>query len=256
YVLFPGFNARLGLEGIVPVEALRSKNYQKLLTLVDYPVIPAWGWLHLITNEQIESRAAALDFLGIGFMVATPETKMPQDMKLVHSSDLDVWQRQSVWPRAFFVNKIVEIHKPSDILEALADKSHTPFAAVESQFIPQGEVSNNAPYQVVPAREYKLTNNSSDFTIDASSSGIIVLGETYYPSDFVATLNGEKVDYIRVNESSKGIWVSKAGKYDVSFTYRPEKLNQALWVCLFGWVFLLLLIRVSVGLSSRLKITN
>ncbi len=248
YVLFPGFNARLGLEGIVPVEALRSKDYQKLLTLVDYPVVRSWGWLHLITNGQIESRAAALDFLGIGFMVTTPNTKMPQDMKLVHSSDLDVWQRPSVWPRAFFVNKIVEVHKPSDILEALADKARTPFAAVESQFIPQGGLSNSNPYQVVSAGEYKLTNNSIHFTIDASSSGIIVLGETYYPNDFVATVNGEKVDYIRVNEASKGIWVSKAGKYDVSFTYRPEKLNQALWICLFGLALLPLLIRMFVGI--------
>jgi hypothetical protein len=186
-------------------------------------------------------------------MVSEVGTKMPSDMKLVHSSDLDVWQRLSVWPRAFFVNKIIEVHKPSDILDALADNSHTPFAVVESQFVPPGTLNNKVPYQVVPAGEYRLTNNSTHFSVEASGPGIIVLSETYYPGDFVATVNGEKVDYIRVNEASKGIWVNKAGKYDVSFTYRPEKLNQAIWICLFGLVLLQLLIRMSVEIPGEFK---
>jgi len=253
-VLFPGFNIRLGLEGIVPVDAVRSKNYEKLLTLIDYPDPGwGWGWIHLIRSDQISSRSASLNLLGIGYIVSEVGTKMPSDMKLVHSSDLDVWQRQAVWPRAFFVNNIIEVHKPSDILDALADKSHTPFATVETQFIPQRAINNNVPYQVVPAGEYKLTNNSTRFSVEASGPGIIVLGETYYPGDFVATVNGENVDYIRVNEASKGIWVNKAGKYDVSFTYRPERLNQAISICLIGLALLLLIIILSAGVPGGVK---
>ena len=254
-VLFPGFNSRYGTEGLVSVEALRNKNYNNLINLVDYPEYQGWGWLHIINSAQIASHAASLDLLGVGYIVAEVGTPMPQGMKLVHSSDLDVWQRESVWPRAFFVNKIIEVHKPSDIVDALADKSHTPFAAVESQFIPEGVgvLNNDAPYQVVPAGEYRLTNNSTHFFVEASEPGIIVLGETYYPGDFVANVNGEKVDYIRVNEASKGIWVNKAGKYDVSFTYRPERLNQAMFLCLFGLVLLLVLIGTSAGVLKRFR---
>lgn len=244
-VLFPGFNARFGLEGIVPVEALRNKYYDKLLAIVDYPVAK-WSWCHLISNDQIFDRAASLDLLGIGYIVATPGTNMPEDMKLVHSSDLDVWKRESVWPRAFFVNNIIEVHNPSDILDALTDKTQIPFAAVETQLIPRGVINNNMSYQVLPASEYKLTNNSTQFSVEASGPGIIVLGETYYPGDFVAKVNGVQADYIRVNESSKGIWVNKAGKYDVSFTYRPEKLNPSLWISLFGLASLPLLISMSI----------
>jgi hypothetical protein len=167
-------------------------------------------------------------------------------MKLVHSSDLDVWKRESVWPRAFFVNQVIATHKPADILDALADTGHTPFAAVETQLIPKGILNNDTPYQVVPASEYKLTNNSTHFFVEASGPGLIVLGETYYPGDFVATLNGENVDYIRVNEASKGIWVNKAGKYNVSFSYRPERINQSMLISLFGWMVLIWLIRIFV----------
>jgi hypothetical protein len=246
-VLFPGHNVRLGLEGIVPVDAIRNKHYKELLTLTDYPE-PDWGWnwIYIIKSDQIASRAASLDLLGIGYIVAERGTQMPQDMKLVYSGDLDVWQRPSVWPRAFFVNKVIEVRKLSDILDALADKVHSPFAAVETQFIPAWVINDNAPYKVVPAGEYRLTNNSTRFSVEASGAGLIVLGETYYPGDFIVKVNGEKVDYIRVNEAFKGVWINKAGKYDVSFTYRPEKLNQAILICLFGLALLVALIYISV----------
>jgi len=252
-VLFPGYNSRLALEGIVSLEALRNEPYEKLLTLVDYPY-HGWGWLRLINKEQIQSRAASLDMLGVGYIVAMPGTKMPQGMKLVYSDDLDVWQRNSVWPRAFFVNTIKEEHKPSDILDALADISHQPFAMIQSQSIPKYIQKNKASYYVIPAKEYTLTNNSTSFSVDANGPGIIVLGETYYPGDFIALLNGKKVNYIRVNEAFKGLWIDKAGKYNVSFTYRPEKLDQALWISFFGFVFLLFLISHDfVGISAKTK---
>lgn len=255
-VMFPGYNSIVGFEGIVSVEALRNGHFEKLLDIVDYPVINNWVWLRLIRSDQIAVRTAALDLLGVGYIVAAPGTQMPQGVKLIHSSDLDVWERETVWPRAFFVNQVFKVHKPTDILEALADKLRTPFAAVESQFIPQGVLNNNAPYRVAPAGGYRLTNNSTHFSVEASGPGIIVLGETYYPEDFVTRLNGRKVDYIRANQTFKGIWVNKAGKYDVSFTYRPEKINQAILICLFGLLLLLLLIRMSVGISGRFKIKN
>ena len=185
-----------------------------------------------------------------------PGTKMPQGMKLVYTDDLDVWQRESVWPRAFFVNKIKEARKPSDLLEALADKAHQPFAAIQSNSITVPIPNNNASYLVVPAKEYKLTNNSTSFLVEANGSGIIVLGETYYPGDFIALLNGKKVDYIRVNEAFKGVLIDKAGTYNVSFTYRPEKLNQALWISFFGFVLLLfLLVKNSIYIPVITKST-
>lgn len=249
-VMFPGYNVRLGVEGIVVVDAVRNKHYEKILELFDYPY-RGGSWLRLIKSDQIASRAASLDLLGIGYMVAEVGNKMPQDMTLVHSSDLDVWQRKSVWPRAFFVNKVIGIHKPSEILDALTDKAHSPFATVENRPVPQAILNNNAPYQVTPAGGYKLTNNSTHFSVEANGPGIIVLGETYYPGDFIATVNGVNADYIRVNEAFKGIWVNKAGKYEVTFTYRPEKLNLALVACLFGFAILQLLIVITLRSSDK-----
>jgi hypothetical protein len=256
-VLFPGYNSMLGFEGLVAVEALRNKHFDELLAIVDYPVTE-WGWLHLIKSEQVPSRAAALDLLGVRCIVAKPGTQVPNGVKLIHSSDLDVWERETVWPRAFFVNQVFEMHKPSDILAALAKVPHVPFAAVESQFIPKWMPKNNDDAsQVVLARQYLLTNNTTRFSVDATGPGIIVLGETYYPEDFVARLNGKRADYIRVNQAFKGILVQEAGRYDVSYTYRPARLTQSIILSICG-MFLLLIVSVILPgldyLKSRRKL--
>jgi hypothetical protein len=251
-VMFPGYNSMYGLDGIVSVEPLRNEHYEKLLSMIDYPE-KGHGWLRLINSNQLASRASSLDLLGIGYVVATPGTPMPQGMNLIHSSDLDIWERETVWPRAFFANRVFEIHEPSDILALLKKFPHAPFAAVESQFIPPGMPKNiNAVSHVSPARQYSLTNNSTQFSVDATGRGLIVLGETYYPEDFVANLNGKRVDYIRVNEAFKGIWVDKAGRYDVSFTYRPAKFYLSIMISLCGVLLLLLLSTLASG-SKYLK---
>jgi hypothetical protein len=238
-VMFPGYNSLFGLESLVSVEPLRNKEYEHLLALIDYPDM-GWKWLRLIRNDQIAARSPSLDLLNVRYVLAAPGTPMPRDMRLVHSSDLDVWERPTAWPRAFFVNSVFEARKPADVLTALYRFPHTPFAAVENRFVPPwvlGETSLG--YRVVPARSYSLTNNSTRFSVDAIGPGLIVLGETYYPGDFVAKVNGRVADYIRVNHAFKGIWVRKAGTYDVEFAYRPARLSQAMFVCLCGVVVLI-----------------
>jgi hypothetical protein len=248
-MMFPGYSSMVGLEGIVVVDALRNRHFENLLTIVDYP-LGRFGWLRLIKSDKIASRTAALDLLNIGYIVAAPGTRMPQGVKLIYSSDLDVWERDTVWPRAFFTNQVFEVHKPEDILEALAMVPHAPFAAVESQLIPDWMPLNIRDVsQMVPAKKYSLTNNSTKFSVDATGPGLIVLEETYYPDDFVANLNGMKVDYIRVNNAFKGIWVKKAGRYDVNFTYRPARLSQSIILSIGGWGLLLILSVISTGLK-------
>jgi hypothetical protein len=245
-VMFPGYNTRLGLESLVSVEPLRNKDYEDLLTLFDYPD-QGWGWLRLIKSDEIAGRARGLDLLDVRYVLATPGTEMPQDMRLIHSSDLDVWERHTAWPRAFFVDRVAEVREPSDILRELARRPQGPFAAVEGRFIPTWMPGKaESVRRAIPAGNYALTNNSTGFSVDASSPGLIVLGETYYPGDFVVKVNGRPADYVRVNNAFKGIWVREPGRYDVIFTYRPARLSQAIIVCICG---LLMLLVISVAYS-------
>ncbi len=249
-VMFPGYNTRLGLESLVSVEPLRNKYYENLLAVVDYPD-RGWGWLRLIKSDEIADRARGLDLLNVRYVLARPGTEMPQDMKLIHSSDLDVWERDTAWPRAFFVDRVAEIRGPSDILRELTRRPRGPFAAVEPRSVPPWMPGKaESVRRVIPAGSYRLTNNSTRFSVRADGPGLIVLGETYYPGDFVVKVNGRRADYIRVNNAFKGIWVREPGRYDVDFTYRPAKLLQAIILCLCGFLILLVMSLASSRLVS------
>src|SRR5258708_28695433 len=64
--------------------------------------------------------------------------------------------------------------------------------------------------QVVSARDYKFTNNTTTFTVDAPAAGIAVLTETYLPDDFIVTLNGSAASYFRINHAFRGVLIPKA----------------------------------------------
>jgi hypothetical protein len=71
------------------------------------------------------------------------------------------------------------------------------------------------------ATNYKLTANRTSFRVHASGPGVAVLTEAWMANDFVATLNGARVPYFRVNHAFKGVRIPAAGDWTVQFTYRP-----------------------------------
>ena len=229
-VLFPGFNIRYLIEGVVPVEALRNRFMVRFLEVLDYPGMQL-EWLKLIASSQLESRATMLDMLNVGYVLAMPETHMPPSLTLVHSADLHIWKRPSSWPRAFFTTTILPASSDREFAELVAQTA-PPFAIVAAEDL------QKTPETVAgssrPAREYVLTTNSTTFTVDADGPGMIVLHEAYYAGDFAALVNGRPCDYIKVNGFFKGLPVASKGTYCVTFTYRPEKLGLAIGMALVG----------------------
>jgi hypothetical protein len=69
----------------------------------------------------------------------------------------------------------------------------------------------------IPARDYKLTTNSTRFFVRASGPGVAVLTETFIADDFRATLSGQRVPYFRVNHAFKGVAIPSAGEWTVTF---------------------------------------
>src|SRR5207253_5779014 len=112
-----------------------------------------------------------------------------------------------------------------------------PFAAVQA---PAEEADQTARVdrQVVPATDYKLTNNTTSFTVAAPGPGIAVLGESYEEGNFRVTVNGSPASYFRLNHVFKGIRIDGAGTYRIAFSYWPKRLNLSLWISLCGLALL------------------
>ena len=81
---------------------------------------------------------------------------------------------------------------------------------------------DNASRTITPATNYRLTENTTRFTVRASGPGMIVLTEAFWPGDFRAELNGRKAQILRVNHAFKGVRVDAAGDYAVVFRHVPR----------------------------------
>jgi hypothetical protein len=76
-----------------------------------------------------------------------------------------------------------------------------------------------------------LTPNRTSFVIDAPGPGVVVLTEAYVPRDFIATHNGKRSDYFRVNHALKAVTVPAAGTWTITFEYRPEHWRLGWMLC-------------------------
>jgi hypothetical protein len=245
YILFPGYNAMAGLESISGPDALINPFYRQLL--VSSGINLPWGWRVEVGKTNFKSLLPMYDLLNIGFFLDDAGQPQSPDPHLVRiaSLDLDVYKNQNSWPRAFFIDQVQHYNFVEDFLRLVNERPGSPLAAVQNDGVgsPRAEelpmAAGIAP-KVSPATNYKLTNNTTTFTIDAPSAGIAVLTEAYVGRDFIARINGVPCDYFRVNHAFRGIKIPGPGRYEVSFSYWPKHFTASL--VLFGLGALSLLV--------------
>ena len=68
----------------------------------------------------------------------------------------------------------------------------------------------------------------------ATGPGVIYVGETWWPGDFRAEVNGKKVPLVRLNHAFKGVVVDTAGDYRVVFRYVPKNWPRNLTLSMLG----------------------
>ena len=100
--------------------------------------------------------------------------------------------------------------------------------------LPTDQVSRT----IVAAHDYRLTANTTTFTVNAPHAGLAVLTETYYLKDFQVTLDGVPVPYFRVNHAYKAVVIERAGRHTVSFRYWPEHFTLSLKLAAAGLLLL------------------
>jgi len=247
-VLLPGYNATLGLENISGPDAVWNLRYRELTNALKMPY--EWNWRMVFDQHHLKTHASALDLLGVGFILSPVKIV---DVVGVRHVDNDgrvyAYLRDSAWPRAFYTDRIVTYDTVQALAEYLGKSNGRPFVALERRAIegtPLLQQTAGKPAftgnAVVRARNYVLTNNSTSFTIDVPAPGVVYLGETDEPRDFVATMNGESVSYLTANHAFKAIVVDKPGTYRITFRYWPARLSLYLAIAAIGlalWLVIL-----------------
>lgn len=236
--LYPGFNQRLRWESPYGVDAIRNRAYYDLATT--FGLERVWVWDHHNSPAELPTLVPIHDLLNIRFYLATPDAtpRSLPPLSLTAREDLLVFESPTAWPRAFWVDRILPYRDLRDLKPALATAAGRPFAAVREADVASANLASlrqpNSERRTTAASRYRLTTNTSTFAVHAPGPGVAVLTEAYYPDDFEVYLNGEQVNYFRVNHAFKGVFIPRAGDYEVSFRYWPAGLTRSLWLAALG----------------------
>jgi hypothetical protein len=244
YGLSFGTQSLYGLESIGGPDALSVRRYEELVDAarIERPWGPlvAGGWLTIVQPPDLVRLAPLLDMLNVGFLLAPAEAVITgfDELPMSGSDRLKALRRRSAWPRAYFADGVSLYGEVQELLNQAAGHS-APLAAVQSTDREAVDATRHLPQPTrhsQPARDYRLTFNTTSFVVTASGPGVAVLSEAFIPGDFRATVNGEPVPYVRVNHASKAVVVPSAGVWTVTFEYRPRFWNLSLALAAGGLV--------------------
>lgn len=251
HVLFPGFNTRLGIDSVVPVDPIRNPNFNYFLDTGDFINSNNWNWLRLLNDSTIIKSRNLIDKLNVKYIISHRGVNL-SDYKLekIHSSDYDVWINKSYWPKSFSTNNVI-IYKNEKQLKNLLKIPLKPFALIESN------KNNNlaqpsTKYRLAKGYNYHETNNSISFTVDSTKGDIIVVNQNYYKDDYVFQINNEACKYFKVNVYMIGCKVKSEGLQQVTVEYKPKYANLSLYLTLSMIVFCLFLLISSIFKVSPL----
>lgn len=228
-VLQPGFNAVLGLESIAGADAVGSSALMEWFTATGLGA--RWLWSPVVTRDSLAANRQFLDALNLRYYLGASANRdeAAPGLKLRATEDLDVFESETAWPRAFFTDRLGRYSHLQELADEMRAGDGRPFAAVAAtEAVLLDLPADQASRRIAAARDYRLASNRTTFTIDAPGAGIAVLGESFVPGDFRATVNGKPVPVLRVNHVFKAVALPSAGTYQVSFEYWPEVLTPAL----------------------------
>jgi hypothetical protein len=239
-ILFSGYQASLGIESINGPDPLVNNRIRELISDLGFEQMHGWGWLIMVHPDDLKRISKGLDVLNVRYVLFPETAQVSPDTPVLGRRDLLVVERPTAWPRAYFDDRVLTYRNQADLQGLFAD-SQTPIAAVQSEDEKSpGAIDGKGV--IVAATDYGRTPNSTTFSIDAPSRGVAVLGEAFLERSFIATLNGKPVDWFRVNHAFKGVLIPEAGKYVITFTYRPPLLDVALMLSAIGALLLCLML--------------
>ena len=220
----PGTNTYFGIESIGSAEALKNPYLEEYYKIFDIKKVPGWDWMRLYEPDKLTAvQNLAYDSLNVGYFISNPGKIDNQKYNIIHKGEIDLFKRDTVWPRAYFTNKLVKVADNKEYLDEIT-KANGPTALIFNDVYIKDNHKNNDSVNVTPATNYLLTSNSTCFDISAISPGVIVLLEGYDKNDYILKVNGKNQEYFRTNFWSKGFYVDKKGDYNVCYTYVPHSL--------------------------------
>lgn len=234
--IIPGVAGMYGIEEISGPDALKLAEVWQLVNGLKIPVI--WDWRIFVPTRLAHEFQGRFDFLNVRYFAVEedPTIPAPTGIPVAFKGDLTIYESPTAWPRAFFTDAAFPASSVQDVSRLVHDGDGKPFAAIAPKLIQHLRLPNAADgaRQSVPATGYRLTANSTEFTVDAPTRGLAVLHESFSPGDIEVTVDGETSIAIRANHAFRAVPILTPGRHIVRFTFVPAVWRLSLGLCMAG----------------------
>jgi len=229
---------------------LADNAFNNALPSYFYPSLGGYSGARMAIYDDLMSRSifvgefginvGVLSMLNAKYLTYGPGLRLPGWEQIQEFDGMAVYENSRVLPKAWFVGQADQVLNAELSLAKINQFNFDPFrmAVVEMDGrLPELMMDSSATARVI---NYSARN----ITIEATrtqGSGLLVLGELYYPVGWTATLNGEPVDILKTNFALRGVVVPE-GNHQVEFRFDPTShtlgtsfayAGHAIWL-LFG----------------------
>ena len=176
WAFFPGYGGAVDIEQMDGPDPILNKHYRALMDASGVKLIFG-SWRVWVVEDQLALEPLLFNMLNVRYYLGYmgPNVTPAPSLKKIASLDLDVYESEHVWPRAFFTDGLVAYEHEAEFIELLKKGDGAPFAAVPNEEMgKRKDLTEFARHpvsspsrQVMPARDYVLTSNTTSFKVTA-----------------------------------------------------------------------------------------
>lgn len=227
-----------GLESTVGYFGAKSADYQKLMTASE---LESWGALY--------RRPQLLDALNVRFIVTTLPIqqlfdelerqgwgKSGRDAKEYRApitmtrGGAYLYRNPGVMPRARLADSYRVVPSFDQMLAEIVSQRWDPHSVTMLEKQPEIEPQ---PGGSAAAEIVSYENEVISVKVSTTVPKLLILADTYYPSGWEATVDGNPAEIVRADGVLRAVAVP-AGEHEVRFSFRPKCFYTGLWISIIS----------------------
>ena len=154
---------------------------------------------------------------------------------------------------AWFITNLKTVKSNDDEMKALNKLDTKTTAISQNEF--SAKTGYNAHYKVDSTATIKLELNKPNYlkyTSNNTNNGFAVFSEMYYKNGWNATIDGKKVDILKVDFALRGLAIP-AGKHTIEFKFEPQVVKTGSMITLVSSIGILFLLVGGIYFERKKK---
>ncbi len=154
---------------------------------------------------------------------------------------------------AWFITNLKTVKSNDDEMKALNKLDTKTTAISQNEF--SAKTGYNAHYKVDSTATIKLELNKANYlkySSNNTNNGFAVFSEMYYKNGWNATIDGKKVDILKVDFALRGLAIP-AGKHTIEFKFEPQVVKTGSMITLVSSIGILFLLVGGIYFERKKK---